>query len=307
MKLPIITLMGPTASGKTRLAIELVQKYPLEIVSVDSAMIYETMDIGTGKPSKTELEKAPHQLIDFLDPAKSYSAFDFCQDALKCVEKIHQNHKIPLLAGGTMMYFDALIHGIAPLPAANANIRKSLNEEAHTHGLNKLHQRLKKVDAKSAELIHPNDPARIIRALEVYEITGQPLSYLKTRRTPLSHHYEVIQLAIFPEDRKNLHQDIETRFLQMLKQGLVDEVKTLKAREDLSENMPSMRSVGYRQVWQYLEGAFDETTMVDKAVAATRQLAKRQMTWLRSWPEVQCFSKAAHLNAKAEDFIPKSC
>lgn len=275
--------MGPTASGKTAAAIELVQKYPLEIISVDSAMIYKGMDIGTGKPTKEELSIAPHHLIDFLDPTNAYSAADFCKDALRLIQDIHQRNKIPLLVGGTMMYFNALIHGLDELPKAEPSVRQKLMAEREEVGLEKMHERLKSVDPITAQKINPRDPQRLLRALEVYEITGKPMSVLQGQKKSALEDYEITQLAIIPDDRAALHQAIEQRFLTMLEQGFVEEVKSLKQRGDLDLEKPSMRCVGYRQIWQHLDNELDEATMKNKALAATRQLAKRQLTWLRSW------------------------
>lgn len=301
----VVMLLGPTASGKTQLAIDLVQRYPFEIISVDSAMIYKYMDIGTGKPNKEELILAPHHLIDILEPTQSYSVADFRKDALKLITEIHARNKIPLLVGGTMLYFNALIHGIADLPEANLEIRRQLEQEANSVGLTKMHLRLAEVDSVSAERIHPNDPQRLLRALEIYQITGKPMSELWQNQTALIENYEVTQLGIFPDDRALLHSAIAKRFQEMLKKGFVDEVQNLRERGDLTINLPSMRSVGYRQIWQYLEGLYDYTTMQEKAVAATRQLAKRQLTWLRHWDNLQCFATAEDLKTFFTNLYPK--
>ncbi|WP_163935707.1 tRNA (adenosine(37)-N6)-dimethylallyltransferase MiaA [Paraferrimonas sp. SM1919] len=281
----VICLMGPTASGKTALAIELAQQFPCDIISVDSALIYKEMDIGTAKPDAQELQLAPHALIDILDPKESYSAADFRKDAIELIEKSHAKGRIPVLVGGTMMYFKALIEGLSPLPAADEEIRLQIAKEAEKLGWEVLHGHLSEIDPTSAARIHPNDPQRLSRALEVYRISGKSLTELTaTKSEPLP--YEFLQFAIVPEDRKILHQRIAERFQLMLDQGFVDEVRALMARGDLNLDMPSMRCVGYRQCWQYLEGEFDEQQMFDKGVAATRQLAKRQITWLRSWPDL---------------------
>lgn len=291
----VILLLGPTASGKTAVAIELVQCYPFEIISVDSAMIYKHMDIGTGKPSKAELAKAPHHLIDFLEPTQHYSAAEFRTDALKLIDEIHGRHKIPLLVGGTMLYFNALVAGIAVLPEADVELRKQLEQQLKTEGSEKLHAELAQIDPLSAKRIHPNDPQRLLRALEVYRITGKPMSDAWQNQTALTDLYHVTQLAIFPEDRAALHQAIAARFQKMLDHGFVDEVKALRSRDDLNLDFPSMRCVGYRQIWQYLEGVDDYAAMQEKAIAATRQLAKRQLTWLRHWKNLQCFATAEEL------------
>lgn len=301
----VIMLLGPTASGKTQLAMDLVQHYPLEIISVDSAMIYKQMDIGTGKPTKEELALAPHHLIDLLEPTQSYSAADFRKDALKLIAEIHERNKIPLFVGGTMLYFNALIHGIADLPEADLTIRKQLEQEAATMGLSKMHARLVELDPVSAKRIHPNDPQRLLRALEVYQLTGKSMSELWQNQTALIENYKVTQLAIFPEDRALLHRAIADRFQMMLQKGFVAEVQNLRERGDLNINLPSMRCVGYRQVWQYLDGVDDYPTMQEKAIAATRQLAKRQLTWLRHWDNLQCFATAQDLKTFFMNLYPK--
>ncbi|MPY25224.1 tRNA (adenosine(37)-N6)-dimethylallyltransferase MiaA [Shewanella psychropiezotolerans] len=281
----IITLMGPTASGKTALAIELVKEHNCEIISVDSALIYRGMDIGSAKPTAEELAVAPHRLIDIRDPLQSYSAADFRTDALREIADIVKSGKTPLLVGGTMLYFKALLEGLSPLPAADEVIRAEIAAEAQTHGWQHLHDELTRVDSVSAERIHPNDPQRLSRALEVFRISGKSLTQLTQIKSP-PLPYEVIQFAISPKDRKVLHLSIEERFKLMLNQGFVEEVRTLRQRNDLHLALPSMRCVGYRQCWQYLDGDYDYNTMVDKGVIATRQLAKRQLTWLRGWSEL---------------------
>ncbi|MCJ8303283.1 tRNA (adenosine(37)-N6)-dimethylallyltransferase MiaA [Shewanella sp.] len=281
----IITLMGPTASGKTALAIELVKEHNCEIISVDSALIYRGMDIGSAKPTAEELAVAPHRLIDIRDPLQSYSAADFRTDALREIADIVKSGKTPLLVGGTMLYFKALLEGLSPLPAADEAIRAEIAAEAQTHGWQHLHDELMRVDPVSAERIHPNDPQRLSRALEVFRISGKSLTELTQIKSP-PLPYEVIQFAISPKDRKVLHLSIEERFKLMLNQGFVEEVRTLRQRNDLHLALPSMRCVGYRQCWQHLDGDYDYNTMVDKGIIATRQLAKRQLTWLRGWAEL---------------------
>ncbi|MDG3084696.1 tRNA (adenosine(37)-N6)-dimethylallyltransferase MiaA [Vibrio hannami] len=282
-ELPLaLFLMGPTASGKTDLAIKLRQKYPVEIISVDSALIYKGMDIGTAKPDEQELSLAPHRLIDILDPAESYSAADFRRDALKEMSDIVADGKIPLLVGGTMLYYKALLEGLSPLPAADPEIRKQIEVEAETHGWAKLHDELKQIDPVSAERIHPNDPQRLSRALEVYRISGKTLTELtKTQGEPIP--YRVKQFAIAPKERAELHRRIEFRFDKMIQAGFEDEMKALYARKDLHPDLPSIRCVGYRQMWDYLDGNCSLDEAVFRGVCATRQLAKRQITWLRSW------------------------
>ena len=283
-KAKIISLMGPTASGKTAFAMELYDKYPIDIISVDSALIYRGMDIGSAKPTKQEQQKYPHKLIDICDPAESYSAANFRHDAIEEIEKSLSNGRTPLLVGGTMLYFKALIDGLSPLPAADSEIRQQIEEKANKLGWQAIHEELKKVDPVSAQRIHPNDPQRLNRALEVYLISGKSLTEL-TQESGEALPYDIMQLAIMPEDRAELHQRIEQRFLQMLDQGFEEEVKTLMQRSDLHTNLPSIRCVGYRQMWEYLNGDSSYDEMVFKGICATRQLAKRQITWLRGWKQ----------------------
>ncbi|TSJ88269.1 tRNA (adenosine(37)-N6)-dimethylallyltransferase MiaA [Gilliamella apicola] len=283
-KAKIISLMGPTASGKTAFAMGLYDKYPIDIISVDSALIYRGMDIGSAKPTKQEQQKYPHKLIDICDPAESYSAANFRHDAIEEIEKSLSNGRTPLLVGGTMLYFKALIEGLSPLPAANSDIRQQIEEKANKLGWQAIHEELKKVDPVSAQRIHPNDPQRLNRALEVYLISGKSLTEL-TQESGEALPYDIMQLAIMPEDRAELHQRIEQRFLQMLDQGFEEEVKTLMQRSDLHTNLPSIRCVGYRQMWEYLNGDTSYDEMVFKGICATRQLAKRQITWLRGWKQ----------------------
>ncbi|WP_425562169.1 tRNA (adenosine(37)-N6)-dimethylallyltransferase MiaA [Litoribacillus peritrichatus] len=289
-KYPSIWLMGPTAAGKTDLAVELVQRCNCEIISVDSALIYKGMDIGTAKPGKEVLEKAPHRLIDICDPSESYSAAEFRNDALDAMAEIRQKGKIPLLVGGTMMYYKVLRDGIADLPEADETIRQRLLNEANEHGWQPLHDRLRQIDPVSAERIHPNDPQRLQRALEVHELTGKTLTELwaeQKRDVQQNSPYRELNLAVAPVERKVLHERIEQRFRIMLEQGFLNEVEQLRERNDLHLAMPAIRSVGYRQAWQYLDGDFDYEEMVNRGIFATRQLAKRQITWLRSWQELE--------------------
>jgi tRNA dimethylallyltransferase len=287
---PAICLMGPTASGKTALAIELVQRLPLEIVSVDSAQIYKTMDIGTGKPDAKTLTLAPHRLIDFLDPLESYSAARFCEDARREMADIRAAGKVPLLVGGTMLYFKALRDGLASMPAADERVRADILNQASAEGWAAIHTELAAVDPIAASRIHPNDPQRLQRALEVFRVSGRSLSDWQAMQSPLPDGGDAfVFLSIQPADRSVLHQRIERRFRQMLEDGLVEEVEALYARGDLGPELPSVRSVGYRQVWQYLSQEVGFDGMVERGIIATRQLAKRQITWLRSWPSLQNF------------------
>lgn len=277
-----IFLMGPTASGKTELAIRLREKFPVEIISVDSALIYRGMDIGTAKPDARELALAPHRLIDIKDPSEAYSAADFREDALREMAEITAEGKIPLLVGGTMLYYKALLEGLSPLPAADPLIRAGIEEEAQTHGWTYLHNQLSEIDPVSAERIHPNDPQRLSRALEVYRISGKTLTELtKTKGEALPYH--VHQFAIMPKERAELHRRIALRFDKMIEAGFEDEVRALYQRGDLHPDLPSIRCVGYRQMWDYLAGNDTLDDAVYKGICATRQLAKRQITWLRGW------------------------
>lgn len=278
--------MGPTGSGKTRLAVELVQCLPYDIISVDSALVYKGMDIGTAKPDADTLRLAPHRLIDFLDPSESYSAARFSKDCLREMEQIHQSGRLPMLVGGTLLYFRALQHGLSPMPAANPRVRARLDAQLQAEGLEALHQRLAEVDPVAAQRIHRNDPQRILRALEVYELTGRSLTAHFGIADPQQRPVPLLKLAVAPCDRAILHDRIERRFDQMLEAGLVAEVERLYARSDLGPHLPAMRAVGYRQVWQYLTGELDYAQMRSRAIVATRQYAKRQLTWLRGDPEV---------------------
>lgn len=275
--------MGPTASGKTALAMDLYDNLPCEIVSVDSAMIYKGMDIGTAKPDAETLERYPHRLIDICDPAEAYSAAEFRRDALQQIDEIRAAGKVPVLTGGTMLYFHALKNGLATLPEADPVVRERILQQAQEHGWDHIHRRLAEVDPESAQRLNPNDSQRLQRALEVYEITGRSMTDLWAEQEKQKPDFPIISLAVMPEERAELHQRIEQRFDIMLEQGFVDEVRTLWERGDLDLQMPSVRCVGYRQVWEYFAGTWDYETMRFKGIVATRQLAKRQVTWLRSW------------------------
>jgi tRNA dimethylallyltransferase len=300
---PAIFLMGPTASGKTDLAIELARVLPCEIISVDSALVYRGMDIGTAKPSRELLAEFPHRLIDIRDPAESYSAAEFCSDALAAMADITAAGRIPLLVGGTMLYFKALLEGLADMPSADPAVRAALEAQAAAEGLAALHAELTRVDPESAARIHPNDPQRLVRALEVYRVSGVSMSEHRRRQALRNLHagaplgqalpYTVAHLAIAPEQRQVLHERIARRFHLMLEQGLIAEVEALHARGDLHPGLPSIRSVGYRQVWEYIEGRLTRGEMIERGIIATRQLAKRQFTWLRSWPQVHWLDSLA--------------
>ncbi|BES70673.1 tRNA (adenosine(37)-N6)-dimethylallyltransferase MiaA [Marinobacter nanhaiticus D15-8W] len=303
---PALFLMGPTAAGKTDLAIDLCEQLPCDIVSVDSAMIYRGMDIGTAKPSLGELSRAPHRLIDICDPAETYSAADFRRDALGEMAEITGRGRIPLLVGGTMMYFKALLHGLADMPGADQALRAELEARAAEEGWSALHAELERRDPAAAAAIHPNNRQRVLRALEVVILSGKPISEAWAAQSPKVDPgdvdypyltrwqadapgglpYNVVQLAVAPDNRSVLHERIRLRFGKMLDQGFVEEVRALHARGDLHPGLPSVRCVGYRQAWSWLDGEMDYPTFVEKGVAATRQLAKRQLTWLRKWNDL---------------------
>jgi len=283
---PAIFLQGPTASGKTDLALQLADALPCEIISVDSALVYRGMDIGTAKPSKTLLAQYPHHLIDICDPSEAYSAARFRADALAAMQTISARGKIPLLVGGTPLYFKALLHGLAEMPAADPTLRAELEHWAQSEGSAALHQKLMQLDPQSAARLHPNDRQRIMRALEVQRSSGQSMGYWQAQQAQAALPFRIAQIALLPDERQWLHQRIAQRFGQMLKDGLMEEVKALHARSDLHLGLPAMRAVGYRQVWEYLDGRLSLEAMGERGIIATRQLAKRQMTWLRSWPDL---------------------
>lgn len=293
MKIPVVCLMGPTASGKTDMAIHLVQHFPFEIISVDSAMVYRGMDIGTAKPGPEVLRIAPHRLINIRDPGDAYSAAQFRVDALHEIQDIFSHGKWPLLVGGTMMYFHALQQGIAVMPSADVELRKRLSVEAAQIGWLAMHKRLESVDPVAAARIHPHDSQRIQRALEVYTLTGKNLTTWQNEQAESGIDFQIHNLIMAPLDRAILHSRIAERFTAMLEAGLTDEVKKLFDRVDLSLETPSIRSVGYRQVWEYLQGKYTLEEMREKGIIATRQLAKRQLTWLRSWPDATWFDSEA--------------
>ncbi|UJS24532.1 tRNA (adenosine(37)-N6)-dimethylallyltransferase MiaA [Thiothrix winogradskyi] len=277
-----ICIMGPTGTGKTDLAVALRKHFPVEIISVDSALVYKGMDIGSAKPDAATLAEAPHRLIDFLDPAQPYSAAEFRTDALREMADITAAGRIPLLVGGTMLYFRALEYGLSELPEADPAIRARLEAEAATHGWQALHDRLARIDPVAAQRIHPNDPQRLQRALEVFELTGKSLTELQQAAWHDACPYQLLKIALIPENRAWLHARLAQRFDQMLAHGVVDEVRQLLMRGDLNTHLPAIRAVGYRQIWDYLINEIDYNQMRDRAIVATRRLAKRQMTWLRS-------------------------
>lgn len=295
---PAICLMGPTASGKTDLAIEVAEHLPCDIISVDSALIYRGMDIGSAKPDAETLRQAPHALIDIRDPAETYSAAEFRADVIDLMQSSVAKGRIPLLVGGTMMYFKVLREGIADMPAGDQAVRDKIQADADRLGWQVLHEKLQRIDPVAAEKIHPNNPQRLMRALEVYEITGVPLGehWQKQAQSVEDLPCQLHQFAILPDDRAALHARIEQRFRLMLERGFEAEVRALYARGDLHKDLPSMRSVGYRQMWEYFDGNLTYEEMVFRGVVATRNLAKRQLTWLRGWPDVTVLSVGEQKN-----------
>lgn len=304
---PAMFLMGPTASGKTGVAVELAQRLPVELISVDSALVFRDMDIGTAKPDAATLARAPHHLIDVIAPTEAYSAAAFRHDALRLMADITARGKIPLLVGGTMLYFKALREGLSELPQSDAAVRSELDAEIAQQGIEALHKRLAEVDPETAARLAPGDTQRVQRAMEIYRLTGQPMSALLKQQTRHELPYDILSIALVPGDRSALHQRIAVRFQQMLKDGLIDELRMLRDKYPLHRDMTSMRCVGYRQAWEFLEGEIGEGELMEKGVAATRQLAKRQLTWLRSMPgnvELDCLQP--DLAARVADLIEKS-
>lgn len=284
---PAIFLMGPTASGKTELAVELAQRLPLEVISVDSALVYQGMDIGTAKPDTATLAKVPHYLIDIIEPTAVYSAAQFRDDALRLMGEITARGNVPMLVGGTMLYFNALQHGLNNLPEANSDIRAEIDARAETEGWPALHAELARIDPVTAARLQPNDAQRIERALEIWHITGKPMSELLEGEARPLLPYRLLKIALLPSNRAVLHQRIAERFAGMLETGFLNELTELRGEyPGLNPSLPAMRCVGYRQAWQYQEGEFDLATLRNKSIAATRQLAKRQMTWLRGMDDV---------------------
>lgn len=303
----IFCLFGPTAAGKTAAAIELTTKFPLEIISVDSSLVYCGMDIGTAKPTSQELQIAPHRLINICDPSQSYSVGQFCNDALSQIEDIFTQNKVPLLVGGTMLYFNALQYGISDLPKADPSVRAELLQQLNQFGLDKLYQELILIDPETAAMLKSADTQRICRALEVFRISGKTLSQLKELSPPKALPYKVINIGITPEKLSYLEANINTRFKAMLKMGFIEEVKELYKRQDLNLDLPSIRMVGYRQAWQYLSGQISHDEMLAQIPIATRQLAKRQITWLRSWKEVNVFdSQCGNLHKLLIEFMKEN-
>jgi tRNA dimethylallyltransferase len=296
--------MGPTASGKTPLALALARVLPVEIVSVDSAQVYRGMDVGTAKPLASEREGVPHHLVDIIDPTEAYSAARFRADALKLMREITARARIPVLAGGTMLYFKALREGLSELPGGDEGIRAQIDAEAAVRGWQALHAELSGVDPQTAARLKPNDAQRIQRALEVFRLSGEPMSQLLGRRKRAALPFRLIELALVPSDRGALHRRIEARFDAMLERGLVEEVRTLRKRYALQPNLPSMRCVGYRQAWQFLEGEINRDELRNRGIFATRQLAKRQLTWLRATPRIRGFDCLdLSIVAKSIDFL----
>lgn len=303
MSAPAVLLMGPTASGKSRVALELADRFPVEIVSVDSAQVYRGMDIGTAKDSPAIRERVPHHLIDILDPTEAYSAARFREEASQAIAAIRQRGRIPLLVGGTMLYFKALTAGLSDLPQADPALRAMLDARAAIEGWPALHAELKRVDPVTAARIASTDAQRIQRALEVHQLTGQPLSALQGARATGDALGGLIPVAIVPPDRARLHQRIAERFDAMLKAGLVEELVALRARFQLDPEMPSMRCVGYRQAWAFLDGAIDARELRAQGIAATRQLAKRQFTWLRAMTATGFDADATDLTGRVAAFL----
>lgn len=309
MASPVLMIMGPTATGKTALAIEVAQRFNGEIISVDSALVYRGMDIGTAKPNADELAAAPHHLIDICDPRDAYSAAAFRKDALDLIEAIHQRGKLPILVGGTMLYYRALIDGIAEMPESDETVRAELESQLKEQGAQALHDELARVDPTAAARIHVNDPQRLLRALEVYRASGQTLTSFHEAQKAASLAYPHLKIALIPDDRERHRDLVAQRYDQMLEQGFLAEVRQLYQREDLHLDLPSIRSVGYRQAWLHLQGEYTFEEMRERAIIATRQLAKRQMTWLRKEPDLvtwNCFEpEQSQLHMMIGDFVKK--
>jgi tRNA dimethylallyltransferase len=304
MDRPAILLMGPTASGKSALAMQIASRLPVEIVSVDSAQVYRGMDVGTAKPNAEERARVPHHLVDVIEPTESYSAAAFRTDALRHIGEISGRGRVPLLAGGTMLYFKALLEGLSELPSSDRAVRERIDAEAAERGWPAMHADLAKVDGATAARLKPNDAQRIQRALEIFRVSGRPMSDLVGRTAGGGLPFRPISIALVPADRSALHRRIEARFDAILADGLVDELRSLRGRWPLRREMPSMRCVGYRQAWQFLDGEISEGDLRDRGIFATRQLAKRQLTWLRSMPQARTFdSLAAGLDPDVLEFV----
>lgn len=284
-----VLLMGPTASGKSSLAMKFAETTAIEIISVDSAQVYRGLDIGTAKPSVSEQRQVPHHLIDIRDPADAYSAGEFRRDALQLIGEILERQRLPVLVGGTMLYFRALTQGLADLPEADDKLRRQLDDEAERIGWPAMHRRLASVDPEAASKIQPGDAQRIQRALEVFSLSGEPLSALQ-KRTVKTSEVDFLPIALWPADRDQHHRRIEKRFAQMMRDGFADEVRALHEREDLSPGLPAIRAVGYRQLWDHFDGISDLDSAIAQALIATRRLAKRQLTWLRSESDIRRLS-----------------
>jgi len=302
-----VCLLGPTATGKTELAIALCERFPFEIISVDSALVYRGMDVGTAKPDAATLARTPHRLIDIRDPEESYSAGDFVRDAREAIDEIRAAGKIPLLVGGTMLYFRALTEGLADLPAATSEVREAIEREAEAHGWPALHEQLAGIDPAAAARIAPRDRQRIQRALEVYRTSGRTITALQEQTGAAPDGTRFVRVALNPADRSRLHARIERRLEQMLAAGFVDEVRTLMARPNLERDSPAMRAVGYRQYWSHLAGDYDAGEAFRRALYATRQLAKRQVTWLRKLDDILVVDPLEVAAADAiSDFLAKN-
>lgn len=309
---PVPLIMGPTASGKTDLALRLAAKYPIEIVSVDSAMVYRGMDIGTGKPAREVLERVPHHLVDILDPSQPYSAGQFVRDAHQAIASIRSRGKLPVLVGGTMLYFRALRRGLADMPSADMAVRQEIDAEAEEQGWPALHARLQSLDPVTAARIQPNDGQRIQRALEVQRLTGKTLSELHAQTRPADPAMNFAAFAWAPSDRGRLYDAIERRFEQMMAAGLLDEVRRLQQRGDLHADLPAIRSVGYRQLWEHLCSGESLTLSVQRAIVATRHLARRQLIWLRAendvhWCDTLDSAAADHIDRAIASFCATFC
>lgn len=307
MQKQAIFLMGPTAAGKTAMAMQIAQELPVDLISVDSAMVYKGMNIGTGKPSSEELARIPHKLIDICDPRQPYSAAQFCQDAKQAMQQSWQQQRIPLLVGGTMLYFKALKYGLSDLPKADSALRAQLIAEAQEYGWPALHARLAIMDPNAAQQLNPNDTQRIQRAIEINLLSGKTLQANYQLRLQNNLDYKIHSFALIPTDRAALHGKIAARFDQMIDAGFIEEVKQLYARGDLNPDLPSIRAVGYRQAWAYLDQKLDFATMREQAIAATRQLAKRQYTWLRSWDDLIQVEKMQQIKHAVSEYNCASC